>query len=225
MTDVAANAPAGPKGARLVVLDKNLQETQSAVTFCFSPTEYQIQKANTFAEITIPGLEAPPIQFIRGGGEKLSFDLLLDTTQEVADVRKKYVKPLRELMNIAPDLHAPPVLRFYWDANVFTGVMETLNVSYTLFDAKGVPMRAKASVALKQYSPVSVQVRERPKNSADVDKAYVVQVGDTLSGIAGAAYGEPALWREIARANAILDPRRLEVGRTLRIPKLRGAAS
>jgi nucleoid-associated protein YgaU len=127
-------------------------------------------------------------------------------------------------MGIVPDLHAPAVLRFYWDSNVFTGVMETLNVTYTLFDAKGVPMRAKASVALKQYAPVSVQVRETPRNSPDVDKAYVVQAGDTLSGIAGAAYGDPGLWREIALANGILDPRRLDVGRALRIPKLRGTS-
>jgi len=32
----------------------------------FNPTEFQIQKANTFAEIAIPGLESPPIQLVRG---------------------------------------------------------------------------------------------------------------------------------------------------------------
>ena len=36
----------------------------------FNPTEYQLQKANNFAEIAIPGLESPPIQFVRGSAEK-----------------------------------------------------------------------------------------------------------------------------------------------------------
>ena len=30
----------------------------------FNPTEYQLQKSNNFAEIGIPGLESPPIQFV-----------------------------------------------------------------------------------------------------------------------------------------------------------------
>ena len=37
----------------------------------FNPSEYQLQKSNNFAEIAIPGLESPPIQFVRGAAEKL----------------------------------------------------------------------------------------------------------------------------------------------------------
>jgi LysM repeat protein len=222
-TPIAAEAVTGKaSGARLVKLDKQLQETKTTVTFCFNPTEYQIQKTNSFADIPIPGLTAAPLQFIRGAGEKLAFELLLDTTQKVEDVRDVYVKPLRALMDIEPDLHGPPVLRFYWSDQVFEGVMESLNVTYTLFDKKGVPMRAKASVSLKQYLPAEVQVRETPRQSPDVDKAYRVQAGDTLSDIAAAAYGAPAAWREIARANGLVDPRRLEPGLLLRIPRIRG---
>lgn len=33
----------------------------------FNPTSYQLQKSNNFSEIAIPGLETPPIQYIRGG--------------------------------------------------------------------------------------------------------------------------------------------------------------
>jgi len=33
----------------------------------FNPAEYKLTKANTFAEIAIPGLGSPPIQFVRGG--------------------------------------------------------------------------------------------------------------------------------------------------------------
>ena len=43
----------------------------SVIELKYNPTEYQLQKSNNFAEIPIPGLESPPIQFVRGTSEKL----------------------------------------------------------------------------------------------------------------------------------------------------------
>src|SRR5215472_1413110 len=99
----------------------------------FNPTEYQIQKANTFAEIAIPGLESPPIQFVRGASEKLTAEVLVDTSDTLDDVRVKYVNKLRSLMNLNRELHAPPIVSFTWDQQVFKGVLDSLNITYTLF--------------------------------------------------------------------------------------------
>jgi len=44
--------------------------------------------------------------------------------------------------------------------------------------------------------------------------------GESLSQVAGQVYRDPTLWRVIARANDIRDPRRLEPGRVLTIPAL-----
>jgi len=85
----------------------------------FNPTEYQIQKANNFAEIAIPGLETPPIQFIRGASEKLTAEVLVDTSDTLEDVRTKYVNKLRGLMNLNRELHAPPIVAFTWDSKYF----------------------------------------------------------------------------------------------------------
>jgi nucleoid-associated protein YgaU len=186
----------------------------------FNPTEYQIQKSNTFAEIAIPGLESPPIQFIRGAAETLSVELLVDTSDTLENVREKYVDKLRNLLRINSELHAPPIVRFIWDKDVFRGVLESLDVTYVLFDPQGVPLRARLKAKLKEYRPVEVQVRDQEMHSPDVDKHYVVRRGDTFSSIAGALYRDPTLWREIARANGIADPRRLAPGRELRVPRL-----
>ena len=186
----------------------------------FNPTEYQLQKSNNFAEISIPGLETPPIQFVRGASEKLSAELLVDTSDTLDDVRTSYVDKLRGLMNLSIELHAPPIVRFVWDRQVFVGVLESLNVTYVLFTPDGVPLRAKLSVAMKEYRPVAVQVKERPTASPDFEKSWVVRRGDTLSGIAGAVYRDPSQWREIATANAITDPRGLTPGDRLLLPRL-----
>jgi nucleoid-associated protein YgaU len=190
------------------------------VLLCFNPTEYQRTKANTFAEIGIPGLESPPIQYIRGEAEKLTVELLADTSDTLQDVRSIYTDPIRNLMRIDPELHAPPIVRLSWGSESFKGVVESLNLTFVLFTPTGLPLRAKISLTLKEYRPVDVQVRQTPKNSPNVNKGYVVNRGDTLSGIAGALYSDPTQWRVIAEANSIVDPRELQPGQNLIVPKL-----
>jgi nucleoid-associated protein YgaU len=186
----------------------------------FNPTEYQIQKANNFAEIAIPGLETPPIQFIRGASAKLTAEVLVDTSDTLEDVRDKYVNKLRGLMNLNRELHAPPIVAFTWDQQVFRGVLDSLNVTYTLFTSDGRPLRAKLSISMKEYRPVKIQVKGNPTSSPDFDKTYVVQRGDTLSGIAFAVYRDSSAWRDIALNNDIRDPRAIEPGTVLELPRL-----
>jgi hypothetical protein len=191
------------------------------IPFRFNPTDYQLAKTNNFAELPIPGLHSPPLQYVRGGSEKLTLDLLVDTSDSLEDVREKYTNGLRKLMALDEELHAPPIIKLVWDQDVFTGVMESLTITYTLFDPKGVPLRAKCSVGLKEFSTISRQLLESKTASPDFDKSWTVRRGDTLSSIAGALYQDPAAWRDIARANQIDDPRSLEPGRELAIPRLR----
>ncbi|MGB5775944.1 MAG: LysM peptidoglycan-binding domain-containing protein [Sedimenticolaceae bacterium] len=185
----------------------------------FNPTQYQVQKANTFAEVPIPGLDTPPIQYVRGGAETLSTEVLVDTSDTLEDVRKRYTDRLQGLMYLNSELHAPPIVALVWDREVFRGVVESLDVAFLLFDPEGIPLRAKLNMKLKAYRPVEVQVKESPKNSPDVDKGHQLRRGDTLSSLAGQVYNDPGRWREIARANGIQDPRSLPPGTRLRLPR------
>ena len=195
------------------------------IQLCFNPTEYQRSKANSFAEIGIPGLQSPPIQYVRGEAEKLTVELLADTSDTLDDVRLRYTNPIRDLMNINADLHAPPIVRLSWGSESFKGVVESLNLTFVLFTPTGIPLRAKISLTLKEYRPVDIQVRQTPKNSPNVDKSYVVRRGDTLSGIASAFYSDPTKWRAIALASQIVDPRYLRPGAKLTVPTLTQANS
>ena len=186
----------------------------------FNPTQYVIEKSNSFADIPIPGLGTPPVQFIRGNAEKLTTELLLDTSDTLIDVRLMYTNQLRALLDVQPKLHAPPILRFVWDTQIFVGVIESMNFSFQLFTPEGIPLRAHLNLSLKEYRTVEEQVDATPLQSPDVDKAYTVRRGDSLSAIAADAYDDPSAWREIARANGISDPRRLRPGRVLSVPRL-----
>lgn len=186
----------------------------------FNPTSYRLQKANSFSQIEIPGLETPPIQYIRGGSETLSFDALFDTSDSQKNVREEYVDRVANLMRINSELHAPPIVQFIWETEIFQGVVSDMAVSYVLFTPQGVPMRAEASLTLTAYRPVEVQIAERPRNSPDVEKSVTLRRGDRLDLIASGIYQDPARWREIARENGIRDPRRLDPGQLLLVPRL-----
>ena len=53
----------------------------------FNLTEYKISKGNNFAQIDIPGLSSPPLQFVRGAAATLTVDFLVDTSDTLEDVR------------------------------------------------------------------------------------------------------------------------------------------
>jgi nucleoid-associated protein YgaU len=99
-------------------------------------------------------------------------------------------------------------------------VLTRVGQKFTRFLDDGRPVRARLTVAFSEFIDEARESREVNRQTADFTKARVVAEGDTLSGIAGAVYADPRLWRPIAIANDIDDPRVLEPGRTLRIPAL-----
>ena len=214
-----------PTGTTARKADAYLQIIRPAVPnpiipLCFNPTEYQISKANMFAEIPIPGLETPLIQYIRGDSEKLSLEALVDTSDTLDDVRVRYVQKLRALMSINGQEHAPPLVAFVWDRPVLTGVLDSLSVSYVLFTPEGIPLRAKLTMSLREYQSAADQDAQTPKQSPNVEKSFVVRRGDTLASISQALYRSPAHWRELASGNGITDPRSLQPGQVLTAPRL-----
>lgn len=215
----ATMAGQGLKRAYLEILVPTVKNP--IIPLRFNPTEYKLEKKNQFAEIAVPGLSSPLIQWVRGEGERLTAELLADTSDTLEDVGVKFVLPLRGLMGRNKELHAPAIVRLTWDREVFKGVLERLDVTYVLFSPDGVPLRAKLGVTLLEHRSVNELVQGEPTNSPDVEKTWVARRGDTLAGISAAVYDDPRLWREIARANGIEDPRRLTPGTVLTVPRLR----
>lgn len=58
----------------------------------------------------------------------------------------------------------------------------------------------------------------KPKRGSGKPRHYKVKRGDTLSEIAVKFYRDASMWRKIADANKIRNPRKLPVGKVLRLP-------
>lgn len=192
-------------------------EGQSAFDVLFNPNQYSLDKANQNAEIAIPGLEAPILQYVHGNTRALSMELFCDTYEEQTSVTE-YTEKVYALLNINPDTHAPPICRIAWGKFRFRGVLDHVSGKFTLFLADGTPVRATLSVVFKEYIDVSVLVREQPTQSADHRKSRTVKRGDRLDTIAAEEYGDSRKWKQIAEANELEDVLQLEPGMMLAIP-------
>lgn len=186
----------------------------------FNPAQYSLDKSNQIAEIPIPGLGAPILQYVRGNTRTLSMELFFDTYEQQTDVRE-HTDRIYGLLAIDSDTHAPPVCTFRWGHFSFRCVVDRVGGRFTMFLTDGTPVRATLTVSFKEFIEVEVEVRENPTQSADHTKTTTVKRGDTISAIAAEQYRDPAKWRPIATANGIDNPRRLEPGRVLTIPPLR----
>lgn len=198
----------------------------------FNPTEYTRTKGAQYAEIAIPGIDSPVIQFIRGQTETLKLDLLFDTTEQGLDESAVDVRVLTngfyQLVKMQPRTHAPPRIRLTWGPGIsFKAIVESVEQKFTLFSPTGVPLRALLTVSLKEYKTLEEQLAELNLQSSDHTKQRTVIEGDTLAAIAQAEYGDPRLWRLIADANhqVIDDPIRPPVGVVLVIPRSDGVTA
>jgi hypothetical protein len=85
----------------------------------YNPTELSWDKSAHLAEITIPGLDAPLQQFVRGQAERLSLELFFDTTDHGMGKGATSVTTLTDriyqLVKIEPKRHAPPICTFVWN--------------------------------------------------------------------------------------------------------------
>jgi hypothetical protein len=212
--------------AMIEVLDADARDPSRGlprfVPVQFNPTEYTLAKSVQLAEVGIPGLDSPILQFVRGQNERLTVDLLLDTTDEAAgdgrDVRLR-TRTLYQLVKVQPKTHAPPRIRLTWGNGLsFTAVAESVQQRFTLFDPDGIPVRATVSVALREYVTVQQQLAELNLQSADHTRERTVRRGETLASVAAAEYGEPERWRALAIANPGVDPLRPAPGTRLRLP-------
>jgi nucleoid-associated protein YgaU len=208
------------------------------MTVKYAPAELTIAKGAQYAEVAIPGLELPVLQFVRGEATTLSMDLFFDSTDggtgtAAASVTEE-VEKFHKLVSIKNDLHYPPLVQVTWGSNfpgpsfgeskqaaqTFTAAVLSVSRRFTLFNPDGKPLRAIVSISLKQFATVAQQVTGINYKSPDHTRQHVVQEGETLPLIAYDAYGDAGKWRLIANHNRIAEVRHLAAGTALELPPL-----
>ncbi len=236
----AFSKPAAARPVSSELAKAHIIDTVAGVSYpvMYNPEELKFEQGNTFAEIGVPGLNAPPLQYVRGKARVLTMELFFDSYETGDDVRD-FTQPIVRLLDRQPLTKAPPVLLFSLGRVQFRCVLVDAGQRFTMFLRDGTPVRSVMSVRLQEYVDVDLEVSQglfigSPVVSAAVNAVggaaaagavlagaatmHVIARGDTLSGIAAAYLGDAAQWRQIADVNKIVDPLDLTPGRSLIIP-------
>jgi LysM repeat protein len=199
------------------------EDRGTELTVLYNPEEYTVNNDNNFAVQNVPGLGSPIVQFVNGNQRTLEVELFFDSydtpTLPKQDVREQ-TGPVVALMAIDGDLHAPPILRVKMASLNLRCVLSRVAERFIMFMPDGVPVRARLNCTFIEYADPEQEAKAANLQTADFSKVHVVARGDTLSAIAAALYQDATLWRPIALANRIANPRALSPGQALRIPAL-----
>ncbi len=197
----------------------NLDKSGDDLTVLFNPKEFSIQKTVQWEPHKAPGLDLPEHEFTSGNPRILTVELFFDTYEEKKSVHE-YTDKLQNYALVDPDKHQPPVVMFQWGKVKFKGVVETLNMRFTMFLSDGTACRAVATVSMKEWETAKDQTTTKEKNSPDHSKRRTVKMGETLALIAHEEYDDAAEWRRIADANGIVDPKDVKPGTVLTLPPI-----
>jgi hypothetical protein len=210
-------------------LDQNIAKKEARrFSVLFNPTSYSITSSVTWTPQGSRKLNAPALTYGGGASRTLTLELFYDVTEpidgrRIDDVRQETNKIVALARKEPPPLDRPPKVAIEWGAAPLTGsdfpffgVVSGLTQNFTLFKPDGRPVRANLNVTFTEFIDPEVDQRKLDPEFT----TRVVKRGDTLSGIASEMYSDPALWRAIALANRLDDPRQLQIGQRLQIPKI-----
>jgi nucleoid-associated protein YgaU len=188
----------------------------------FNPNQITVDKDVPWVSVPTATRDVPDASFTHGDAATLTLDLFFDTYEDGTSVlritdRVFHLATVEQHGNV----HRPPICQLSWGSGIFfQGVLTHLTQRFTLFLSDGTPVRATLTCTFRQWRSRRDEESLQKLESADVAKQYIVRRSDTLSSIANQLYGNPALWRPIADANRIVNPRVLEPGTALLIPAL-----
>jgi len=168
-------------------------------------------------------------RFGRTKPEELTFQFLFDATGAVPmpdgsnavdpeGVQGRIDAFKRVVLQYNGEEHKPNNLKLIWGKLLFKCVLNELNLEYTLFRADGTPLRASATAKFVGYIEDALRLAEERRQSPDVTHLRLVHDGDALQQHVVAIYGDPGLYLEVARANRLVNFRRLTTGQTLFFP-------
>ncbi|MCI8991427.1 MAG: hypothetical protein HFG80_01675 [Eubacterium sp.] len=220
--------------AKLIIEKETGSKT---IDVLFNPSEYQLTDSASYSEKKVPGLDGPVIQYISGDATELSVSLFLDTYvsntssflpvsvpgigggSQSSDV-SEITREIAETTSIDGSLHRPPKVTFRWGSLNFEGIVTKVNHTYTMFTESGMPVRAKVNLTFKSLFSPKDNKRKSPFESPDRTKYRTVKDGMQLWDLAYAEYGDPDLWKVIARENGIRNPLDIKAGQVVKLPAL-----
>jgi nucleoid-associated protein YgaU len=194
------------------------------IPFQFNPKEMTISKSAKWERKAARGAPtAGPPEFSGAEPCKLTLEMFFDATGKhdgsvVAAVEKLFSCCVPTEQSRGQNKASPPLVVFVWGTiTSFPAFVTQVSAKYTLFDSDGTPLRGVCTVALEEM-PGGLPGQNPTSGALAVHRVHRMVAGDNLALLAFSEYGDPNLWRELARYNGIDDPMRMRNGTEVLLP-------
>ena len=225
---------------KIIICDEKDNESDS-INFTFNPSSYSISSTPRYKDISPLSTDEEKKEYLGGVSRTLSCTLIFDSFSDVdlfsKDSAKKVTQMTDGIENQLPpitnklntlelaahvngEVHKPPTVKFIWGNLKFRGVISNLSIEYTMFSMEGKPIRATVNLTISEEKDAALAAKESPFESPDRTKSRVIVEGMSLWSIAYEEYGDCEKWREIAKANNIMNPLDIRPGQVIQIPAL-----
>jgi hypothetical protein len=155
------------------------------------------------------------------GPESINVDFTIDATGAVPglrSVRTDIAKFKKLFFDVNPSIHTTNWCWLVWGDLNFECKLKTLNVTNTLFNALGMPIRADVSACFVEY--IDPGTEQANFNSPDMSHMIEVKAGDNLPAMCKNIYGDASFYLQVAEINELTDFRNLLPGSKIFFPRL-----
>jgi nucleoid-associated protein YgaU len=154
-----------------------------------------------------------------------TMEFLLDGTGVATEGVVNVGAKVKEFFEVAGSFegqnHRPKFLKVCWGDLLTKCVLKVAEVTYTLFDLAGKPLRAKIKADFTEAIDEATRVAKEDKKSPDLTHQRIVQAGDTLPLMCFKIYGDAKYYLHVANFNKITHFRRLQMGQEIFFPPIK----
>lgn len=192
----------------------------------FNPTTLTRKIEFDVAENQGSGTSSAEVQFNKIKPQDYTFELLIDGTGASAPKPENGVKgEIDKFMEVCVDyigeIHRPYYAMISYGNFILKSTIKSADITYTMFDAEGVPIRAKISATFTGTVDDDLRIKKDKPSSPDLTHERIVKEGDTLPLMAYSIYKDSKYYIQVAKANGIKNPRQLTPGQKLYFPPIK----
>ncbi len=204
--------------------ESDYSDTKEVFTVMFNPNTYSQKYEVEYEDRQGQGDSGSPQIFGKIKPQEYSFEFLFDGTGTAA---KKVIvhDTVEQFLAITGKFegknHRTKYLILYWGTLLAACVLKSAEITYTLFDSDGSPLRAKVKATFSENIDDTLRVAKERKNSPDLTHIKVVREGDHLSLLCQQMYGNSSYYLQVAAFNELSNFRKLETGTSLLFPPVK----
>lgn len=191
----------------------------------FNPENITINEQLEWDEKNPPGAEGSDPAYSRTQPRTFTLEFTIDGTGVNTNGVKIPVTAQVLLFrsattHIAGVIHRPPYLLVQYGTFISTCVINSSDVTYTMFDMFGLPIRAKISATFTERTVAKLSNILNMLSSPDLTHKITVKEGDLLPYLTYQVYNNQDYYLQVARVNKLKNFRKLQAGTTLVFPPI-----